>query len=58
VKFPSIAILLSEKEIVEPEVLGSVEPDTITQAVSATIAGCKELTQSIRRFLGEQLAKS
>jgi ribonuclease PH len=52
-----IGILPSKEEIVETEVLGSVEHDTITQMVNAAIAGCKELTQSVRRFLGEQLAK-
>jgi ribonuclease PH len=52
-----VAILPSKEEIVETEVLGTVEPDTITQAVSVAITGCKDLAQSIKRVLGEQLAK-
>jgi ribonuclease PH len=53
----SVPVLPSKEEIIETEVLGRVEPHMITQAVKTAIVGCKELTQSIRKFLGEQLRK-
>jgi ribonuclease PH len=50
-----VAILASKDEIVETEVIGGIDPATIAVAVEAAVAGCKELRQSVRGFLGSKV---
>jgi ribonuclease PH len=52
-----VAILASKEEIVETEVIGSIDPATIIVAVDAAVAGCKELRQSVRGFLASKFVK-
>jgi ribonuclease PH len=50
-----IAILASKDEVVETEVIGAIDPATTAVAVEAAVAGCKELRQSVKAFLGSKV---
>ena len=46
-----VAILPSKDEIIETEVIGKVDCESMVAAVEVACSGCRELTQSLRRFI-------
>lgn len=49
-----VASLPSKDEIIETEIVGEIGTHNVIEAVSQAEAGCKELTQAIRKFLTEK----
>ena len=49
-----VAILPSKDEIIETEIIGEIQTQGVIEAVTRAEAGCKELTQAVRKFLGEK----
>ncbi|KAK8881935.1 hypothetical protein M9Y10_044573 [Tritrichomonas musculus] len=48
-----VAILPSNDEIVETEVIGKIEPQNIIAAVNSAIDGCKELRNSVQKYFSD-----
>ncbi|KAH0791634.1 exosome complex component MTR3 [Histomonas meleagridis] len=53
-----VALLPSKDEIVETEVIGSIDSQFVVNAVNVAITGCKELMQSVRQFMNTQITKN
>ncbi|OHT11004.1 3' exoribonuclease family, domain 1 containing protein [Tritrichomonas foetus] len=50
-----VAILPSNDEIVETEVIGKIDPSNVLKAVNSAIDGCKELRNSVQKFMNESV---